>query len=355
MEKIHDQVNDLQLDKRYSESIVLLQKLLAFVQNQLGVQIKDKPYYRRIDGDEVDNFFVICLLNTMVELCRLNGDMDSVFTYATEAREMLERRDKLDDQTLKLLSDIELHIASINVIRNNYAKAEHHCEQCLMFARLIKGEGQISKEYKALMNFSDLRGQQYRGSEAIELSEKAYILVSNAYGPVHPDVQAAAATLIDHLIKQGDYHRADNYCRMNYENLIDPSSGLSQDSVEVAGAKRQLVDIWLIKPPPDDVKAAFALAEEAEQMIRQACGAMEGRFGVKSFATVRFYELYCNLLLKREIFTPAARNVLVHSLALHQMHSAKFGTSPRQSEEYLKCFDYNVKMAVPTKVSKKTE
>ena len=83
-----------------------------------------------------------------------------------------------------------------------------------------------------------------RHPEAIELAEEAYILASETNGPVHPLVQKVATQLVDCLISSGDVSKANDFCRINCENLIDPLSGVDPESKDVACCMMQLAKIW---------------------------------------------------------------------------------------------------------------
>ena len=113
---------------------------------------------------------------------------------------------------------------------NRLEEADRHLEECVVFAKLMKGEDQVQLEYQAMMAFAMLRGLQNRHPEAIKMSEKAYILASDKYGPMHPDVQRTVTRLIEQLLHAEEYSRADDFGRINYENLIDPKYGFDQES-----------------------------------------------------------------------------------------------------------------------------
>ena len=109
-----------------------------------------------------------------------------------------------------------------------------------------------------------------RHPEAIELVEEAYILASETNGPVHPLVQKVGTQLVDCLISSGDLYKANDFCRINYENLIDPLSGVDPESKDVACGMMQLAKIWTRKVSHDD-RLGVPYSKGAESGV---CGVM---------------------------------------------------------------------------------
>ena len=260
MAKMYDLQDILESQGRVKEAITLLERYLEFLEHQYGVQVEGSSHYRRSNGDLCDNVPLIAIRIMIATKYNSIENADAALAHGKKTRQMLEHNDRSNDSTLLSLCSTERIVADAYRIRQQLDAAEYHCEQSLMFARLIKGEGRITEEYRSLLMFSDLRRFQSRYPEAIDFAEQAYILVSGTYGPVHPAVQGAASQLIQHLIANGDYSRADDYCRMNYENLTDPRNGVDQKGSAVADGMSQIAYIWLSKPPVDDEDAAFALA-----------------------------------------------------------------------------------------------
>ena len=319
IKKAMTELSTLESGGKAKEAINLLLKLLAFVENQYGLRVKGTSYSRRGNGDLVDN---IALINIRIEISRLHGavgDIDSQLANTLVTRQLLEPRNESEEVTLRMLVVTEKTLALVYTEKHLYAEAELHCEQCMFFARMMK---RASKEYQALMTFSHLRGQQGRHQEAIDLAEKAYILASDTHGPMHRDVQFTVSWLIDELVFTGEYSRADDYCRINYENLIDPRYGFDQEGEEVAEGMYQLASIWVRKAPVDDEEAALAAAEEAERMIRRACSIMGKLNRHDSMQTAGYQSTFGVILLKRRKYTEETRSVLEHSLALSRQRSA---------------------------------
>jgi hypothetical protein len=105
--------------------------------------------------------------------------------------------------------------------------------------------------------------------EPAKLFDEAYTVVSGEYGPEQPDVQDAAAELIENLMDNGDFSLPDDYARINYETLI---RGADPDSLNSAVAMRQIADIRARKPTdrfegPEKGEEAENLAKIAHQII----------------------------------------------------------------------------------------
>jgi hypothetical protein len=116
---------------------------------------------------------------------------------------------------------------------------------------------------------------------------------------VHTEVQLSVFILIEILIEYGDYSRAENYSRIHYENITDPLYGLDQEGLIIAAGVSQLADIWLKIDPVEDEKAAFALAEEAEKLIRKSCSINEKVYGHELYHLAADYGILGSILIKR--------------------------------------------------------
>lgn len=241
---------------------------------------------------------------------------DEKLSHAMAARVMLDNQDEAYDSTLCLLFECENIISTLLMGKKKFSAAESHCEQSLMSARLIKGIDRVHSERIALITFSRLRTEQFRYLEAVDLSEKLYILVSKKHGPVHPQVQEAATMLINALIQSGNDARADNYSRMNLENLTDPKNVVDQMTHQIAESMKQIADIWTKLPTPKDEKIAFQLAEEAEDMTRKSLKIVERLFGKESPNIIPTVYLLGAILVKRDKYTEDTRIVLEHLLYL---------------------------------------
>jgi hypothetical protein len=306
--KVKTQESILEPQGKVKEYIVAMERYLAFFEHQYGVQVEGTWYCKRSNGDRVDNLPLITIRLSVARKYHMVGDQENMLMHAKKARQMLEHRDKSDSSILSYLAQCEFMVSSSYSAKRQLDFAALHCEQSLMFARLIKGEKRLNNEYHALNLLAIIRQKQSRLLEAIDLAEQSYILISGAYGPVHPDVQEAASELIYCLIANCDYSRADDYARMNYENLTDPRNGMDQKGPEVAICMMQIADVWSKKAPTNDEEATFALAEEAEDMARKSCSII----CMSPAVMIERYSVFATVLLKRGKYTE-----------LYQMHFTK--------------------------------
>lgn len=316
MAKINGQID---ISNGIEQTISTIKKLLSFLDHQYGVQVEGTQYSRRGNGDRIDSSL---LLSYRLLIARLH-DGDGKLFYAMEARNMAEHRDKSLESTLQILSESEKLICSAHTQNEQYELAEQHIEQSLIFARLMKGEDRIPTESQAVDAFATLRCKQERVPEANSLWEQSYILVSEAYGPVHPDVQEAALVLISSLVQSGNLSLAEDYCRMNYENLIDPKlrSSEEQENYQVCLGRMQLAEIWLKKTDEDMAsEAAVALAEEAEDMMRKSCVMAERLYELDPDVQIHHWQLFCRILIKRGKYNDEGRAVLEKLMALYLKH-----------------------------------
>lgn len=306
-----------ELGNYHEKSMMLMKRALIFLEKQLGVQVEGTSQWKRSNGALVDGHEL--LIDIRKEIARLNfttRDLVAAIACMKEVRQMLELRDKSDDSTLQDLVEAERRLSIIYSQSKQFGQAEYHCQQCLIFSKLVKGENQIPFERRALANYANCKEEQSLNHEAIAFFENAYILASGAYGCVHCEVQEAASNLIDCLLNQGDYSRADGYCRMNYDNLTDPRNGIDQESDEVCHGMFQICCIWLKKDPVKDEKEAIALGNEAEDLIRKSTRLYMKRKSLKNYGSIRYYRAFGEILLKRSQFTEETRTVLERYLYL---------------------------------------
>ena len=75
--KIFAQVDRLQSQGKVKETITLLQKYLAFIEHQYGVQVEGTSYWRRSNGDVVDNVILIDIRMRIAALLdKVNADSE---------------------------------------------------------------------------------------------------------------------------------------------------------------------------------------------------------------------------------------------------------------------------------------
>jgi hypothetical protein len=86
---------------------------MAFLECQYGVKVEKKSYYRRSDGYEVDNFFLVTVKLQLSNLYDLLNDPDSKLSYALAARQMLEYRSRTENLNLLRLTEVEYAISKV--------------------------------------------------------------------------------------------------------------------------------------------------------------------------------------------------------------------------------------------------
>lgn len=245
-------------------ALKVLKYLLSFAEYQYGESPVGNTFRERMDGHRVDNriadtelWQISSTLGNRLYNQRTKGSYQEAEVYFLKARVTLERwrlsADESNAETsLPMLSEklsiTERYLADLYASQGRFEEAEYHCRECLKFATLTVGESHTIELFKALRTFGYLHERQSNYVKAISYFEDAYICVSEAYGPVHPRVQEAAGYLTDSLLQSKSYARAEGYARINYESLIDPSSGISPDSFEVARGAQQLAQICYSTP-----------------------------------------------------------------------------------------------------------
>jgi hypothetical protein len=145
------------------------------------------------------------------------------------------RNDYQMDYLLRELFNIKQNMASDTMNRGQLDIAEGHCQQCLTYSRRygLKGEQKTTDILVALRTYCNLRELQRNYSGALKFAEEAYNLVVEAYGSIHPQVQAAEL-LIDILIMKSDLFDYERYAQVTYDNLRDKKNGIDQEGEEMA-------------------------------------------------------------------------------------------------------------------------
>ena len=245
-------------------ALKVLKYLLSFAEYQYGESQVGNTFRERMDGHRVDNriadtelWQISSTLGNRLYNQRTKSSYQEAEVYFLKARVTLERwRVSADESNVETilpmlsekLSITERYLADLYASQGRFEEAEYHCSECLKFATRTVGECHTIELFKALRTYGYLHERQSNYVKAISYFEDAYICVSEAYGPVHPRVQEAAGYLTDSLLQSKSYARAEGYARINYESLIDPSSGISPDSFEVARGAQQLAQICYSTP-----------------------------------------------------------------------------------------------------------
>lgn len=160
-----------------------------------------------------------------------------------------DRNGSLNNDRINLLLSelyhLEQEMSALLTGNVEFDLAEEHCNRCLTYSRKygMEGEKKTTMIFTSLRSFIDLRRRQGDFSQAVTLSEEAYNLVVEAYNPAHPEVQEAAASLINSLICKDDLEKAEGYAEITYGNLRDKKNGIDQESECVAKGAYNFADI----------------------------------------------------------------------------------------------------------------
>ena len=178
------------------------------------------------------------------------------------------------ENILSQLSKIEKKLAINCMELKRFQQSDYHCEQSLKFARrMVEGNADTTTVlFEALLCFGELRGHQYlrdcnkNTKGANDYFEEAYILVSNAYGPVHPQVQEVSVHLIGSLSKLGDFEEAERFARINYESLTAVDSGIMCNDRRIMKGASMLVKICYMMS--QQRRKPLVEFDEGEQLAR---------------------------------------------------------------------------------------
>lgn len=283
-----------------SEQILSLRHTITFAEFQLNIPSTPGRFYycQRKDGVMIDNLTVAHSMTSLYYNLGTRYSNEQSLQSAKlaehcfkKSRSFLETLRLLLDaevgedapfvvtlhknQILEQLSQTERKLAINCMELRRFNESESHCQQSLEFAKLV-AEGSDKKMtllFEALLCYGELRGHQYwtdcdsNSKGAYDYFEEAYILVSEVYGPVHPQVQEVSVHLIGSLIKLGDFIEAERFARISYESLVSPDSGVQPDSRQVMKGASMLVKICYVTAQQRE--AALVDLDEAEQLARK--------------------------------------------------------------------------------------
>jgi hypothetical protein len=166
----------------------VLVHLISYALHQFGDRVLGKGYRERaFNGERIDNWRVEIgiLIPIYLNLTSAYNSDESlsmivcdnlIFSYYEKILELLRpwsayldvssasHMDSLDkDQINDILdhfSETERNMGSIHIRRNQFDRAENHCQQALVFAKLYEGneERKISLLYEALRKSCELHG-----------------------------------------------------------------------------------------------------------------------------------------------------------------------------------------------------
>jgi tetratricopeptide (TPR) repeat protein len=273
------------------EELRALGHLISYALYQFGDRVPGKAYRERaFNGERIDNWRVEIGILVPLYYSLVNRysndeslsllDCDNVtFPYCEKILDILRpwsayldvssssHIDSLDNDqinhTLSYLSRTECRMGSIYTKRNQFDRAENHCQQALIIAKQYEGKEELKTDlvYKALERSYFLHIAQGKYDEALIFAEEAYNCVAIAYNPVHPEVQKAASTLIECRICKGDFDHAETFAKMTLDSLKDPGNGLDQQSEAVANGYYDLGNV--INQQKGDYVKAEELARES--------------------------------------------------------------------------------------------
>ena len=214
----------------------------------------------------------------------------------------------------------------------DFSKARQYAELAVGIARRLSAEEQTTHLYEALKLLASVN----LAKEALPLSEEAYELVSGVHGPEHPEVQEAASELIQYLLRDGDFSRAEDYARINYETLM---SGSDPESYISAISMKQLAHIWAEKPsdPNEDPE----VGKEAVRLIDRSIEITSRMFPNDTHYSTPLLEIKCDVSIKKWYLTDETREdlgtVLKDNLSVFGAFSDKTLTAlSRLAEFYLR-------------------
>ena len=243
----------------------VMEKLLVFLEFQYGTKIPGKVYRMR-DNIRMDDNCLLMLRLALGDMYCKTQNYEKALAHALEGHGMLIARIveyKVDEDLLRY--NAETLLCKIYLVTFDYPKAQRCGKLAVAIARRLSAVGQTTNLYDSLRLLAKIMSTKAVCKESLILSEEAYVVASGVHGPEHPDVQDAAAELIDYLMESGDFSLADDFARINYETLM---SGSDPESYTSAKSMQQLARIWTEKPsdPTDDPE----VGEEAERLIDRA-------------------------------------------------------------------------------------
>ena len=325
LEKLYEKATkkslNLEARKQFSKALKVVDLLLINMLSQYGTLVPDESCYIRADGSRMDNYIICHLrsrLSYLYECCPSDiTGQNVVLANLVKLRDaILQRIREGKDMDRKMHSVTEKLLCELYCSNHLLQRAEFHGMESLIVARLYEGEDSTNNLCDALVVLARVRGLQEKHPEAIKLAEEAYLLASEANGLLHPLVQKVATQLIDCLISSRDLSKASDFCRINYENLIDPLNGIDPKSMDVACGMMQLAKIWIHNVTDEEfwnlkccmmksnylscygVKGSDALSEgpEALRLARQALSIVETRFDSYSKAILPYLDVLFTVL-----------------------------------------------------------
>ena len=319
----------VEIDASNGDQIICLQHSITFAEFQFCIPSDPGQYYycTRPDGLQIDNFTVAHAMSSQyLNLATRYSNRQSIEAarqaepYFKKSRGILEPLRLVldvivDDELSSLRGDRDLILGqlsrterklAVNCMElNRFKESDTHCSQSLNFAKQMQdNEGSTTTvQIEALLCYGVLREHQYwtdcaRTSKgAYEYFEEAYLLASEAYDPVHPQVQDVSAYLIGCLIKLGDFSEAERFARISYESLTCANSGADPNGREVMKGASMLVKICYLTA--QQTNNPLVGLEEGEKLSRKVMQIAMQTDGVDGYDSgIYQYDLY--LVLKEK-------------------------------------------------------
>ena len=320
--------------KQVEKGVGIATKSLIFAEHQYGTPVPGKSYYIRSNGDRADDY-EICRIRERIAQLHDTWPSTIVKDEITLANmnkccemALIRRSEDCDtDKDMYILMQRRLCRWYLN--KYQLDKAEVYAHESLSAAKLHGGQNQLDHICEAMSMLARLRGRQKRYSEAIAVAEETYIIASNAYGPVHPMVQTVAAQLIECLILVEDYAKAEDYCCINYESLIDPHYGMDPMTENVADGMMQLAGIWVYKEYNKDDEADVRAGVEALRLARKACSIIDRVASTNLVAIIKSLKTLCGVLFKLGML---AEEILIYQRIV-SLCIEFFGSDSEQTKE----------------------
>jgi tetratricopeptide (TPR) repeat protein len=316
----------------------ILEHLLSYAEYQFGKEITGISYREREDGERIDNWHVDVMIlhninRTLINLYIDKNSIDSRIRNEMIFSCLLKRSlsflnpwlVKLDsdddirmDSLLNELFFLEANMASMAMNKRQFDVAEGLCERCLAYSKRygLEGEKKITMNFNALNMYSSLRERQGNYSDAVICAEECYNFIVEAYDPVHFQVQEAAGTLIDILIKKGDLFDAERYAQVTYANLRDKKNGIDQESEVIATGAYNLAKV-LLKQKGDIVKA--------EELARENLRIRILLYGRDHHRVAHSCDLLSIILITQNKLGAETRETLERSLAIYLRYEGPDG------------------------------
>lgn len=331
-EAIH-RATTLETENKGEEAIELLKDTQVTVLNQLN-NGKEPPIGQ---NDIIDNHMYNIKMRIRDLCMHIPSRIPEAYSNAEIVRRLIDVMTPASNcEKFEQLAEAERSLATVFVLKLELLKSEEHGLRSLVYARQIKkGVMHTTELSRCLKTFAEIRSQQRRCLEAITYSEEAYILLSEAYGPVHPQVQNAASDLIELHSRNGEFENADRYARINYESIIDPNNGYDVNSLGAAQAMELLARLWWLNNGETGQEVSETSGSEAESLMRQAINIVEKTHGMKSVQLPKFYKSLCFVQMKRGLYTEEVRGLLQRVLVLYMGFDGGMGNVTQQGNYLL--------------------